>query len=141
MKNKGFTLIELLAIIVVIAIIATITTPVILNMIEKSKKEAAEQSANGFKDAIEKYYMNSSINEDEEFDLEGEYIIQDGIISGENLDNIKINVSGDIPTIGILIYEESEIKTGCLTFNEYSVYFEENKVSNVEKGECLNINT
>ena len=39
MKNKkGFTLIELLAIIVILAIIAVITVPIILNIIENSKK-------------------------------------------------------------------------------------------------------
>ena len=34
---KGFTLVELLAIIVILAIIALITTPIILNIIEKSR--------------------------------------------------------------------------------------------------------
>ena len=41
MKKKGFTLIELLAIIVILAIIAVITVPIILNIIENSRKGAA----------------------------------------------------------------------------------------------------
>ena len=58
MKNKkGFTLIELLAIIVILAIIAVITVPIILNIIENSKKGAATDSAYGYKDAIEKFYV------------------------------------------------------------------------------------
>ena len=39
MNKKGFTLIELLA------VIALITTPAVLNIIEDSKKSAAEASA------------------------------------------------------------------------------------------------
>ena len=57
MNKKGFTLIELLAIIVILAIIAVITVPIILNIIENSKNGAAQDSAYGFKDAVEKYYV------------------------------------------------------------------------------------
>ena len=49
-KTKGFTLIELLAIIVILAIIAVITVPIILNVIDNSKKGAAKDSAYGYKD-------------------------------------------------------------------------------------------
>ena len=54
MKKKGFTLIELLAVIVILAIIALIATPTILGVIEKAKKGAAESSALGYIDAVEK---------------------------------------------------------------------------------------
>ena len=54
-NNNGFTLIELLAIIVILAIIAVITVPLILNVIEDSKKGAAQDSSYGYKDAIEKF--------------------------------------------------------------------------------------
>ena len=48
-KNKGFTLIELLAIIVILAIIAVITVPILLNVIENSRKGASIDSAYGYK--------------------------------------------------------------------------------------------
>ena len=54
MKKKGFTLVELLAVIVILAIIAIIATPIILGVIETAKKGAAEQSALGYIDAVEK---------------------------------------------------------------------------------------
>ncbi len=44
---RGFTLVELLAIIVILAIIALITTPIILNIIEKSRLNAAKDKAWG----------------------------------------------------------------------------------------------
>ena len=52
--NKGFTLIELLAVIVILAIIALIATPTILGVIETARKGAAESSALGYIDAVEK---------------------------------------------------------------------------------------
>ena len=54
MRNKGFTLVELLAVIVILAIISLIATPMVLGVIEKSKKSAAIESANGIMDAAEK---------------------------------------------------------------------------------------
>ena len=62
MKNKNaFTLIELLAIIVILAIIAVITVPIILNVIENSKKGASIDSAYGYKDAVQKYYLSKTV--------------------------------------------------------------------------------
>ena len=49
-KKNGFTLIELLAIIVILAIIAVITVPIILNIIDNSRRGAAKDSAYGYKD-------------------------------------------------------------------------------------------
>ena len=43
MNKKGFTLIELLAVIVILAVIALIATPMILNVIETSKKVQQKQ--------------------------------------------------------------------------------------------------
>ena len=39
MKKKGFTLVELLAVIVILGIIMSITTPIIIKVINDSKKE------------------------------------------------------------------------------------------------------
>src|SRR5574344_1551605 len=59
--KKGFTLIELLAVIVILAIIAVIATPIILGVINDSKKSAAKASAYGALDAIRTYYATSQI--------------------------------------------------------------------------------
>ena len=53
MKRKGFTLIELLAVIVVIAIIAIIAFPVVTNVVEKARKNAAEVSTKNYIEAVE----------------------------------------------------------------------------------------
>jgi len=42
MKKKGFTLIELLAVIVILGLISVITVPIVMNEINKSRKESYE---------------------------------------------------------------------------------------------------
>ena len=60
--KKGFTLIELLAVIVILAIIALIATPAVLNIIEDSRKGAAEASARNIINAAKTYYMSETMN-------------------------------------------------------------------------------
>ena len=62
MKKRGFTLIELLAVIVILAIIALIATPAVLNIIEDSRKGAAEASARNIVSAAKTYYMSETMN-------------------------------------------------------------------------------
>ena len=69
-KNKGFTLIELLAVIVILAILMVIAVPKILNVIENSRKSAAESSIKLVKDAIKtqvasESMMGTNFNSDE----------------------------------------------------------------------------
>ena len=58
-SKKGFTLIELLAVIVILAVIAVIATPAVLNIIEDSKKSAAEASARNIVDTAKTHYMKN----------------------------------------------------------------------------------
>ena len=75
-KNKGFTLVELLAVIVILAVIALIATPVVLSMIESSRKGAAESSMLSYVDATEKSIVtslmssSSSVNYDQTYTLD-----------------------------------------------------------------------
>ena len=60
-KEKGFTLIELLAVIVILAILMVIAVPKILNVIENTRKSAAESSIKLVKDAIKTQVTSGSI--------------------------------------------------------------------------------
>ena len=62
MNKKAFTLIELVAVIVILAIIALIATPAVLNIIEDSRKSAAEASARNIVSAAKTYYMSETMN-------------------------------------------------------------------------------
>jgi len=61
-NKKGFTLIELLAVIVILAIIALIATPIILNIVQKARKSAAEDSVYGIMKALELSYVESMLD-------------------------------------------------------------------------------
>ena len=123
-KNKGFTLVELLAVIVILALIALIATPIILNVINDAKKQAAKDSAYGYMDAVEKYIVSSEL-EDES--------IQDGIYSVEDL-NKKISVKGSTPDNGIIKIENKEVKKYDIGIDGYAVSNGEvEKVSTTKK--------
>jgi len=61
MKRKGFTLIELLAVIVILAIIAVIATPIIVGIIEDSRKAAFERSVEGIIHATDLDYSMQEV--------------------------------------------------------------------------------
>ena len=62
MKNKGFTLIELLAVIVILAIIALIATPIILNIINDSRKSSIDRTAELIGSEIQLAYSSYMMN-------------------------------------------------------------------------------
>lgn len=73
MKKNGFTLIELLVIIVLLAIISLVATPVILDILQNTKKNGFASSVSGIKDAIETDYS------DKDFDItRNTYTYEDG---------------------------------------------------------------
>lgn len=133
MKNeKGFTLIELLAIIIILAVIAVITVPIILGIIDEAKKKAVISSAYGYKEAVNKYYAQTIMG-NENLKLNGTYEI------GENgkLGDMNIAFSGTVPTGGYFTYENNVLKNGCLLFDDNQVIFENGEVKSTGKGNCV----
>ena len=123
-KNKGFTLIELLAIIVILAIIAVITVPIILDVIEKSRKGAAFDSVYGITDTAKLYFYKS-----------------DG--SGTTLANYtcdftvgcnELHYDGETPTSGSIRMDEKGFVTGEVTYYDKYTFCVYNNV--VYEGTC-----
>ena len=52
-KRKGFTLIELIAVLVIMAIIALIVTPLVMNIIRKSKISVRKRSVDAYGRSVE----------------------------------------------------------------------------------------
>ncbi|MDD3452669.1 MAG: prepilin-type N-terminal cleavage/methylation domain-containing protein [Bacilli bacterium] len=115
LKKTGFTLIELLAVIVILAIIALIATPTILGVIEKAKKGAAEASALGYIDAVEKLSLTSSLNGDDSLN-EGTYEVPTL--------NSKVDIKGKKPTLGnVTVNSDGEVTSATLAINGYKVSY------------------
>ena len=110
-RNKGFTLVELLAVIVILALIALIATPIILNVINDAKKQAAKDSAYGYMDAVEKYIVSSELEDKS---------IQDGTYRVEEL-NKKISVKGSTPDNGNIEIKNSSVKSYDIGIDGYEV--------------------
>ena len=128
-KKNAFTLIELLAIIVILAIIAVITVPIILNIIENSKRGAATDSAYGYKDSVNKYYV-SKLSENPNYTLSGVY-------DPNELENMGVLVSGTKPTEGWIKLEKGKVIDYSLKFGDYTVNLdiETNTPSATKNGE------
>ena len=140
MKNKkGFTLIELLAIIVILAVIAVITTPIILNVIENSKKGAAQDSALGYKDAVHKYYA-SRLAIDSSFQMvDSIYEVDSNGYLSDGTNDYEIQVSGKVPSSGFVQIERNIVKNACIGFDDYAVLITDGTVSDTLKGECTSV--
>ena len=134
-----------MAIIVILAIIAVITVPIILNIIENSRKGAATDSAYGYKDAVNKAYIQELAKPNNgNLKLNGIYVVQsDGTLNADtgsnfgvtNYTNLPVSVSGDKPSSGKLRYSNNVLNAGCLVIGDYKVTFDGNTATTV-KGDC-----
>ena len=128
LSKNAFTLIELLAIIVILAIIAVITIPIILNVIDNSKRGAAVDSAYGYKDSISKWYV-TKLSSDSNYNIpDGDYKIGE---LGEQVEGQKPD--SDLSWFKVT---NNEVTEGCLQFDEYKVEISSGKVGDAVKGKC-----
>ena len=109
--KKGFTLIELLAVIVILAIIALIATPIVLNIINDTKKSALLRSAEFYVDAVENEIMLENMKQVGNFNPNVcEIKIKDNILGlycNEKLINVKVD--GEVPSSGSITFEEGKV--------------------------------
>ena len=132
-QNKlGFTLIELLAVIVILAIIALIATPIVLSMINSSKESSQIQSAEFYLGAVENAIASSILN-DKKLDNQSYDIMKNGNICIEYIENkcineLKIEISGEIPQDGLVTFKDGKIADVKLKYeNKKVIVFDQNK--------------
>ena len=119
-------MIELLAIIVILAIIAVITIPIILNVIDNSKRGAAIDSAYGYRDAIQNYYIIKSVaNTQQE--------LPSGYMSISELPN-DFTVSGEKPSDGWIKLDKGSVLSFSLKIGDYTVTMNDDGNVMAEKG-------
>ena len=134
MKKNAFTLIELLAVIVVLAIIALIATPIVMNTIKRSKKGAAERSADSYVKQVEVAVAEERLSKNEV--LDGEYqITNDGNLcrdksaSCSDDKKIKIEMNGTKPTSGKIKITNGSVdqSSSSMTVGDYTVSYNSTK--------------
>ena len=94
--RKAFTLIELLAIIVILSIIALISVPLIMNVIDDSKKGVFKNTAYGIIEAAELEYAQNTLKGNKE---EVTFTYTDGVESS-SIEKRKLNYKGTKPKNG-----------------------------------------
>ena len=88
---------------------------------------AAKDSAYGYKDSINKWYV-SKLSENPNYNIpDGEYKV------GELGEKVEGKVPGDNSWFRI---SKNEVTDACFQFDEYKVEIKEGKVGDAEKGEC-----
>ena len=122
MKKQGFTLIELLAVIVILAVIALIATPIILNVIEDSKKGAAEQSVIGYINGIENSVLVSELDNNS---------LEDG---SYNINELNVEVKGNKPSSGNVTLESGIVVDAVICMNGYRINYANSKAE--VQGKC-----
>ena len=132
-KKKGFTLVELLAVIVILAIIALIATPIILNVINDSKKQAAKDSAYGYMDAIEKAIIANDVEEEDDFptpDSNGCYNLKEL--------NKKVNIKGTKPKIAdaakVCLKEGTTTRLTGVEIDEFTFAYDGKELTQTKNG-------
>ena len=118
----------MLAIIVILAIIAVITIPIILNVIENTRKGAAIDSAFGYRDAIHKFYLSKMVVDDS-------YVVEPGEHDILYYVNEGLEVNGTIPSEGWVIIDKNEVTDFSMKFGEYAVtYYSSTNSTEAVKG-------
>ena len=115
MRKNGFTLIELLAVIVILAIIALIAVPIVVNIINDSKKESINRSIELYIDHVQKMIANKQIK-DPTFNPSECEIKPEGILECKNgtktYSPIQIEMKGQMPKSGTIKFSKGMVIKG-----------------------------
>ena len=133
-KKNAFTLIELLAVIVILALIALIATPIILDVINDSKKSSTELSLKNYLRAVELAVSNESLKNPT---VNLNVICRiDEKSNGKELDcgtgeSIKLEYTGEGLISGIIVLEKgvvTRLLNGTLKGTNKDIEFEQGKI-------------
>ena len=122
MKKKGFTLVELLAVIVILGIIMSIATPIIIKVINDSKKETYKLSMSGYVKAVEEQIAVNKAKG--KITKNGNYNIKD----------FEVGYSGRIADKGSFNVNDELVSSAQLCFDTYLVKYDGKEITLTEKG-------
>jgi len=112
-KKNGFTLVELLAILIILGIIAIITVPIITKTLKESRINAAQDSAYGYVDAVNRLYYSNSLNKRDD--------VEDGVYTVSELKELGVSVTGSEPSEGWVELENNEVVSYSIKIGDYVI--------------------
>jgi len=112
-KKNGFTLVELLAILIILGIIAIITVPIITKTLKESRINAAQDSAYGYVDAVNRLYYSNSLNKRDD--------VEDGVYTVSELKELGVSVTGSEPSEGWVELENNEVVSYSIKIGNYVI--------------------
>ena len=125
MNKKGFTLIELLAVIVILAIIALIATPIVLSIIDDTKKSSMLRSAEMYLNGVENSVMKENMNEGGNY-RPNDCTITNGLVKCDDYEEIAVEVDGEVPQDGSTIkFENGKIVEVRLVYKSATIVMDE----------------
>ena len=111
--KRGFTLIELLAVIVILAIIALIAVPIVVNIINDSKKESIQRSIDLYMDTVHKRITQENMKikyDPDRCDIQDNgnvkcYVGDKVIKTSTGEEELKIEMNGKKPEAGTIRFK------------------------------------
>ena len=107
MRSRGFTLIELLAVIVILAIIALIAVPIVIHIIDDSKKSSEKESIKLYLDTVEKMVAKEQMN-DPTFNPKTCTIGNKKITCDSEVE-VDIEMKGETPNSGTIFFSNGKL--------------------------------
>ena len=115
--KRGFTLIELLAVIVILAIIALIAVPIVVNIINDSKKESIQRSIDLYMDTVQKRITQENMKvkyDPERCDIQDNgnvkcYVGEEAIKTSTGEEELKIEMKGQTPESGTITIVDNKL--------------------------------
>lgn len=134
MRENGFFRVELLVFMFAVVLVMVFAVPKAKSAFVNIKKNSAIDSVISYKENIDNFYVSKLVLNND-FKLDGIYNISNGnlIINGEEY---NIDVYGNVPSDGYLLYKDNILKIGCVTVNGFSVNVSDGKVVSAVEGNC-----
>ena len=133
--KRGFTLIELLAVIVILAIIALIAIPIVIHIIDDSKKSSEEQNLKLYIDSVEKAIARKQL-EDSSFNPRECKIQQNGDLECFNETNslgiVEVDMKGTLATYGIIYIDNNKFSYLNIILGEKKYYLPGNLIDDLD---------
>lgn len=134
MRENGFFRVELIVGMFAALLVMLFAVPRARNMVSNIKIKGAIDSVISYKESVNNFYV-SKLFLNNDFKLDGVYSISNGNLISNN-DEYEINVYGNVPSSGYLLYQDNILKDGCVVVDNFSVNIVDGNVLSATKGNC-----